>query len=281
MAIEALIVCPVCRGSLRGTDALSCSHCRRRYPYQDGIPDLTPRPSPDSSIEEQWSSWEQLQDNGANAYRTEPASNLSVGDRPDIARFAEYSEQDGVVLDVGCGPQVRPSYARTERFVGIDPLRGERNREFDFVMGIGEYLPFSDKSFDHVLFVTSLDHLLDPAGALREAARVLVAGGTIEILTGEVSQPQTKAASVRNGFRLLRRGHMREFIHGLNAHLRPIGAAAPMYPIPLGAADAFHLFHPTRGLIDRLIGAAGLRVIDSTIPEPGQRYVRVVANEVQ
>src|SRR5439155_20161971 len=116
-------------------------------------------PPPDKVLQAKWSLWEELQANGEHSYTTAPEENLSVGARNDVARFAEFCDMRGAVLDVGCGPQIRPSYAGADRFVGIDPLRGERRRDFDFVQGIGEYLPFRDDSFDQVLFATSLDHL--------------------------------------------------------------------------------------------------------------------------
>jgi len=81
---------------------------------------------------------------------------------------------------VGCGPQGVPSYLADfpyHRIVGIDPISKAEDHPFTFVSGIGEFLPFGDKSFDVVVSGTTLDHyyLLDQG--LREAARVLGPGG--------------------------------------------------------------------------------------------------------
>jgi len=55
---------------------------------------------------------------------------------------------------------------------GIDPLKGDKERRFDFIHGIAEELPFKDNEFDGVLFATSLDHVKNPDIALKEAIRV-------------------------------------------------------------------------------------------------------------
>jgi hypothetical protein len=120
----------------------------------------------------------------------EHAEELGVGEREDFRLFADWSRFHGNVLDVGVGPQKVPSHMRyaaggDATFWGIDPLRGEQPREYGFVQGLGEFLPFGDGIFDQVLFVTSLDHFIDPRVPLREARRVLAAGGEVCVWLGE------------------------------------------------------------------------------------------------
>ncbi len=278
MTVEDLLVCGVCHGQLEdavGQDGVVCTGCGREYPRRESVLDLTPLPPPDAILESKWSLWEELQANGEHSYITNPQENLSVGERQDVARFAEFCNMQGTVLDVGCGPQARPSYAGAKRFIGIDPLRGERERDFDFVQGIGEYLPFRDGTFDQVLFATSLDHLLDPVRALREAARVLAPGGSIEIWSGEVPEPRTAVQSAALALRLLRRGEVREFAQGVRNRVALARGAGTGYEVPQGAADAFHFFHATQAGVDGLIAEAALEVLAVSTPQPSQRFVRV------
>jgi len=90
-------------------------------------------------------------------------------------RLAPLLPESGRVLDVGCGDggisqailRLRPDL----HIEGIEVLqRGKpeiRVSAYD-----GKHFPFSDKSFDAVMFVDVLHHATDPAHLLREAARV-------------------------------------------------------------------------------------------------------------
>src|SRR6266496_6137403 len=166
MIIDDLVVCPVCQNELIFTDLgrVSCSQCGRTYVFDNGVYDLTPLPPPDKEVLENWSLWEQLQENGSVSYTAEPENNLSVGTRDDAKAFGGFSNLSGLVLDIGCGPQKMPSYGLDfpGQLIGIDPLRGVLPKQFGFVQGIGEYLPFPPGTFDRVLFATSLDHMLYP-----------------------------------------------------------------------------------------------------------------------
>ena len=247
-----LIACPVCHGGLAAADeGVRCDGCGRRFP--GGPLDLTPIPPPDEEVRRRWPLWEQLQANFLVAATAEPESSLSVTERIDANAFAEFCGFSGVVLDVGCGTQRFPSYADTERcrFVGIDPLRGEAERDFEFLQGVAEYLPFRSDSVDQVLFATSLDHMLVPARALAEGARVIRPGGAVNIWFGELQQPG-------------RIQRLRTFVgHGLErAGLRD-SPVEPEYLAaikrPRGAVDKFHVAHPGAEAISEWLDAAGLQ----------------------
>lgn len=95
-------------------------------------------------------------------------------------------------LDIGCGIVPLPHYmkiADSVEFIGIDPYMGDKEREFEFIHGIAENLPFKDDSFDGVLFATSLDHIELPANATNEAYRVLKNNGKVFLWTAIRSEP--------------------------------------------------------------------------------------------
>lgn len=55
----------------------------------------------------------------------------------------------------------------------------ERGVEVDFVLGVGEDLPFADGCFQTVTMYDVLEHVVDPARVLNETFRVLRAGGVL------------------------------------------------------------------------------------------------------
>lgn len=141
---------------------------------------------------EEWKTWKHLQRNGEVSYREDPQNNLGVANRPDFIRFGEFCDFRGLVLDIGVGPQEVPTHIDNFKdkatFIGIDPLMGSCARKFIFICGLGEYLPFKEGTFDQVLFVTSLDHVIDPIVVLEEAKRVLKSDGDICIWIPEKSK---------------------------------------------------------------------------------------------
>ncbi|MDG2450045.1 MAG: methyltransferase domain-containing protein [Saprospiraceae bacterium] len=145
-----------------------------------------------------WKIWEKLQFNGEVSYKEDPEGNLGVGNLKEYVDFAHFCDYRGYVLDIGVGPQKKPSHfdgfeSPDVTFVGIDPLVGSQPRDFTFFRALGEYLPFQDNIFDQVIFATSLDHFLDPFIALMEAKRVTKNDGEILVLMGE------KLEAVRSG----------------------------------------------------------------------------------
>jgi SAM-dependent methyltransferase len=284
VGLSDILACPACHGRLDGVD---CAACGRSYAARDGVLDLTPVPPPDAEVLERWDLWEALQANGASAYEIDPPNNLSLGEREDVRAFADFAQLQGRVLDVGCGPQALPSYARAldGRFVGIDPLMGEQPRRFDFVKGIAEYLPFADAVFDRVLFATSIDHVLSPRLAVLEAARVTRPGGAVAVWVSELAprSPRERAAAAAG---LLRRGELRTLARAVRAALpeRARGDARTMrvrtagatmtFDVPQGAIDAFHFMHPDAALVEGWMDAAGLAVEAVERPLPGHCFIR-------
>lgn len=186
-----------------------------------------------------WAAWTVLQENATIPYRVDAERNLGVGPRQAFLEFGRFCEFRGLVLDVGVGPQTCPTHIKyNEReqvqFIGLDPLEGDQPRDFPFVQGLGEYLPFKDSLFDQVLFVTSLDHFVEPSIALREAKRVLKQDGDICIWLGEKDKNAPKPEKSSDWYE----------------HLQ----------IPEGAEDPFHYKRLSLNEFHTILAGCGLKV---------------------
>ena len=257
--LAEILVCPVCQGELEDGRCLSCGRT-----YDDG--EFIPNPLPDSRLRERARLWQKLEANGARAYGLDPPSSLSIGDRADARLFAEFSQLEGLVLDIGCGPQELPSYAEgiAERFVGVDPLRGAQPHAFAFAQAIAEYLPFRDGVFDRVLFATSIDHVLLPELALAEARRVGKSGGMVCLWVGEPAPPPPPEGLRERIWSRLR----------ISEVWTPRGTMR--FRVPRGAADPFHFAHPTVEQVKGWLESAGLEVAESQQPLPQQHFLRAI-----
>lgn len=242
--------CPAC-----GTHPLpvsehgaTCEGCAADYRFHHGFLDLMPQ-SPPGFLRERWDLWSQLQDNGNACYSLAPEINLTNDVTLDIERFKAFMGLDGSVLDVGCGPQRWiPDYidAAVVEYVGLDPIPGSEERDFPYFRAIGECLPFADGSFNHVLFVSSLDHTLAWRRALEEGARVLAPGGAIHIMADDVDDtPKNRGLKAR--LEIIRKG-ARQALRGLRTMgfartVRYLGRAVSVSR-PEGAIDPFHVEFP-------------------------------------
>lgn len=273
VSLKDLIVCSICHGDLPldgiardGSGA--CSRCGRRYRYQQGVYDMTPVPPPDDVLKTRWATWQKLQDNGLLSYTRAPEFNLSVGQREDALAFQAFSQPSGLILDIGCGPQEYPSYLPAgSNVVGIDPLLGQQPRGFAFVQGVGEYMPFRNHTFNHILYATSLDHIIDPHRSLADAERCLKADGVISLWI-DSQAPDFKSGSqsrwarywmlTKKGVRSLsRHGWLGEI--GLRRTLGYIGSVARM-KVPEGAIDYFHFEHLTLAAVSGWLSDIGLTI---------------------
>lgn len=174
---------------------------------------------------EGWQQWEDKQDLGLAEYKTSRAESETTFDRT-AEEFGAFCQLDGTILDIGCGIEKEPIYAIRppgSKFVGLDPLPGEGERAFDFVQGLGEWLPFRSRSFDSAVCATSLDHFPDPARVLNEVRRSLKPSGRLGIWIGVLNTDYLRNAyksehGIRDLFDRHRRSEMVKGIRGKRIH---------------------------------------------------------------
>ena len=67
-------------------------------------------------------------------------------------------------------------------YIGIDIINVQnRRKDIDFIQCSAEYLPFKPNSFNAVIFIESLEHIVDYVKALKEAYLVLKENGGLFI----------------------------------------------------------------------------------------------------
>lgn len=96
------------------------------------------------------------------------------------------------VFVAGCGRGHEALFIRRElggSLVGVDisqewdPRLGADVEDFELMEGNILDLPFGDRCFDVVFFHHVIEHVEDPAGSLRELARILTPGGLLYVGT--------------------------------------------------------------------------------------------------
>ena len=96
------------------------------------------------------------------------------------------------VLDVGCGTGIvaRAAHRRvgaSGEVAAIDPNEGmlavahRSEPSINWQSGVGEFLPFHDRAFDHTISQFAAMFFTDRTAALREMARVTHMGGTVTV----------------------------------------------------------------------------------------------------
>lgn len=141
----------------------------------------------------------------------------------DTARLAGREAADAV-LEIGCGDAVLLGAviaalpARPARVVGLDLAAGRLQRARErlgtggFACASADALPLRTASFDLVICAEVLEHLLDPAAALREMVRVARPGARVIVSVPVVGWSRWLEAKLTGRVRYLdEEEHLREF----------------------------------------------------------------------
>jgi SAM-dependent methyltransferase len=93
-----------------------------------------------------------------------------------LSYFPKARGPGSLMLDLGCGDAVHQQVAERSGFewVGVDHAAKRAP-----ILGDAQAIPFEDQSFEFVLCVTVLQYVQFPFVAMREAFRVLKAGGVL------------------------------------------------------------------------------------------------------
>ena len=85
----------------------------------------------------------------------------------------------GRLLEIGCGTKAKAALVGSfvEEHVGLDHEQSPHDTSAVDIFGSADSIPAPDKSFDCVLSTSVLEHLEEPAAALREMFRILKPGG--------------------------------------------------------------------------------------------------------
>ena len=145
-----------------------------------------------------------MEDWYAKLIAADDCEELLLGDyAPHAAALRSFR---GKILDVGGGAGVAAKFLEpSTRYTVIDPsptwataewadfsqrLHGKAGKPIH-VTGVGEDLPFEDRSFDAVLAFWSLNHARDPGRCIAEIARVLTPGGQAYVVIDDVEPSWT------------------------------------------------------------------------------------------
>ncbi len=174
--VETVGRCPKCSARLVVSQAITCTQGHTFTKAQSGQPVLMSR--------EKLVGFTQQHDQGANFFKTVlkayPRLYYFVWwifcpvwtSRRGLKKIKQSIDPSKIVLDIGSGPRRIFEYS-----IAIDVI------PFDYVDLVADAtdLPFTDGSVDVIVSESVLEHVKDPARAVREMLRVLKPGGTLYV----------------------------------------------------------------------------------------------------
>lgn len=127
-----------------------------------------------------WRIFEQAAGQYEGWYATRRGRHTDIAERALLEHLLAAFDGARTLLEVGCGTGHFTAWLaqRGYRVIGLERAPAmlteahRRSPRVRLVLGDAHDMPIGDRSVDLVIFVTTLEFLEDPAGALREAARV-------------------------------------------------------------------------------------------------------------
>lgn len=216
--LDAILVCPACRGELAGrAEGYACEVCAREYPIRYGIPDFRLQPDPYISVADEIGKIEGFAAPGRSFaemvrayYVLTPESPPELHARYVAAMTGAVRRGEGILrklratfpgvgtgdlLDLGCGTggMCIAASGDFDRVVGVDvALRWlvmgqqrvkEEKVDLPLVCANAEALPFRPDAFDAVVADAVVEHVRSPGMMRDETVRVLRRGGAFFFTT--------------------------------------------------------------------------------------------------
>ena len=199
--IRQRLRCPSCREAALALrdNGLVCQTCKAAYPRVDGVLDLTRGVSlPPLRMYEDphYLKWRTMLSDAQDYFYQNPlvAWVQNAGHRR-IRAIVEKMRPEAV-LDIGCGEGAHLPFVRDRRqYCGLDidqPSLVKLGKRFPDACALradGFNLPFQDDSFDCIINIYNLEHMVFLDLALEEIERVLAPGGSILVSVPSVGSP--------------------------------------------------------------------------------------------
>lgn len=209
-----------------------------------------------------------LNNNAKMVYDRYPLENLAVGGKnsatsENIRERLLQMQTNGAsisLIDIGCGPQDIPDYLNgldnNIEVYGLDIIPNSNFRGFR-IIGCSEFLPFSSKQFDIVIFSGSLDQVTDVKDSIAESIRILKEDGHILV---KLNRDPTFLDHLN---KIIRR-FAKSIYFGVNHYRYTIYKNDLVLYRPLFAIDSFHKKLITKEHVIRQMKKNGFSVIHNT-----------------